>query len=259
MSETGIIIAGFHHSGTRLVARMLSAMGVYQVVDDPTHEWTLVQRMNERLCPAWCEPEGLAAWLDRAGGGEVDAGAVAAGLREAGYAGGMWGVKDPRLCLTASSWCRAFPGAKLVFIYRDPLTVLGTFPAGYAFFTPGKEKPSARLDFWSRLYELYYIAMRRECLRGADVIELRYEDLVADPAASLTRLAVRLGVERVGEAVAAAVRDNPIDPRRVSRLKDDVGSGRVDESGLGLIRRRLGAGAAGDGVCGRCCKGAEPA
>jgi hypothetical protein len=240
-SRSPVLILGFHHSGTRLLAQLLAEMGVFQVVDDGPFEWRYVQKINERLCPHWGNPSALQDWLhSKAPKAALEASDVMSNLQQNGYQSGLWGVKDPRLCLTAPLWLRAFPDGSSVIIHRDPLSVLGTFPEDYAYFTPGKRSPLSNLPFWSQLYAIYYQSLRQISVSASRVIELRYEDIAANPIPSLSRLGRFLGISDAENAARGAIARHPFDKNRGNRLARVLESGAVTTSQLDEILRFTG-------------------
>lgn len=248
LRDDPLLILGFHHSGTRLLARQLAAMGVFQVVDDSPSEWVFIQRMNERICPCWCDPTRLGQWIDENAPAAIDHAQLFEKLSENGLTPGTpWGIKDPRLCVTAPVWSKSFRNSRSVIIHRDPFTVLGSFPDGYSYFTPGKARPLSRLDFWAALYSQYYNAMRRHAQSARSILELRFEDLTSQPEIELQRMAEFLALHDVEDAVRLATRSVMTDKSRIKQVDDILGSKalglkQIDDiiSHTGTIRRELG-------------------
>jgi hypothetical protein len=223
-----VLIGGFHHSGTRLLAKMLQSMGVQQIVDDAPHEWKYINRLNERVCPGWCNPDQLTNWNPLDQDMPITSEDFFLTLQESGYLSGLWGAKDPRFCLTFLSWSKILGETKTIILHRDPLSVLGTFPHVYSFFTPHKRLPSEEMDFWSRLYCQYYRIFRLQCQASRSILEVRYEDIIQNAPPTLSRIADYLALDRTSERVTEAVSSNPLNIARASHATRAIATGSVD-------------------------------
>lgn len=168
-------------------------------------------------------------WL-RAAGWVLLPGMYLAGM-PAGYRG-AWGWKDPRNSLTLPYWLTFFPSARIVHVRRDPEAVAaslrrraevwsarrgpGTDPDRVFHLIRACARPKAALaavgrrlgllpprrreepcldpDYCRTLIRQY----EEECLRfrgaGAAFLEVRYEDVLEDPAAVAAELAAFAGV-----------------------------------------------------------------
>ena len=198
-----VVICGFHHSGTRLLARQLAALGVRQRINLYQYEWTYVVQLNSILEPGCMDP-------GRVGSGGEAADLIAPrrlafrmaleGLRP----GHAWGFKDPRNGLTAGAWLRAFPGARIVHLLRDPVATIGTLPELYDRFLRLDDRRPTRTRFWIDLWQAYVEGARRAMEAASAGIEIRFEDLCADPLGVLGQVnaALDLGAE-IGPAVLA--------------------------------------------------------
>lgn len=233
--RTPLLIVGFHHSGTRLIAKLLDDAGVFQVANTPSHEWTYIQRVNDKLLKAWNDPVQVRSFVPRPDG--IDVPELAATLGIAGYDGSTpWLQKDPRTCATLPQWLEQFPEAKVLHIVRDPLDVLGTLREPYARFTPGGVLPQEDLIFWGDLWNSY-IEKIRGCMGTAKVfLELRYEDLVADPATLTKQVLQALGWEELHPSGSETeiqrgrtglyqkwIEDSRLDPIELEKLELVVG------------------------------------
>ncbi len=177
-----IIICGFHHSGTRLLAQVLERIGVFQQARPPKHEWRYVQQLNTILLPGWMDPDAIAAFDGASGPDVIAPDILALRLSSAGYVRGRpWGQKDPRNSVTAAAWLKVFPHARLVNIVRNPMDALGTLAKSYSQFSPGGLLPQQAPEFWSRLWCSYLNATRRAMSRADRAIEIKFEDLCWEP------------------------------------------------------------------------------
>ncbi|QQD19433.1 sulfotransferase [Spongiibacter nanhainus] len=117
----------------------------------------------------------------------------------------FWGWKDPRNCLFVNFWLQAYPQAKVIFIYRNPLDVAkslkvrsdkGVLSGEWIEGVPLKTKLRDSLrenrsyplqsircrDLGSalQLWEDYNILALKN-LDGVDYLSVRYEDLLSNP------------------------------------------------------------------------------
>ena len=119
-----------------------------------------------------------------------------------------WGWKDPRTCLTLPHWLDLFPAACVVHIARHPLDVAISL-------AQREERQIARralvtdavrnLDYSLRLWETYV----REGLRcralGHRYLEMRFEDLLARPVASMRTVCEFAGLSPGDHRFARAI------------------------------------------------------
>jgi hypothetical protein len=122
-----VIVAGFHRSGTSVVARLLHSSGLYlgddligalpsnpyghfedrdfvrlhdRILDDNGVNWQLDRQLAPLVTPQrWAEMEELA--------------------RKRSSQHESWGFKDPRVSLLLDPWKRLIPEALVVAVYRD--------------------------------------------------------------------------------------------------------------------------------------------
>jgi hypothetical protein len=207
-----VVICGFHHSGTRLLARQLAALGVRQRINLYQYEWTYVVQLNSLLEPGCMDPGRLGA------GGEtadlIQPRRLAFRMALEGLGPGQtWGFKDPRNGLTATDWLKAFPGARIVHLLRDPVATLGTLPALYDRFLRLDERRPTRTRFWIDLWQAYVEGARRAMAEASAAIEIRFEDLCADPVGVLGQVDAALDLK--AGVNAAMLSDAPIEAGKV--------------------------------------------
>ncbi len=233
--ERPVLICGFHHSGTRLLAQLLQAAGLFQRVDRPSYEWSYVQALNMLLLPGWMSAEAIAAFDPAKAPPVLDRRSIAARLVLAGRRpGGAWGHKDPRTGVTAEAWLQAFPRARIVNLVRNPLDTLGTLSRDYARFTPQGRAPQQDLPFWSGLWSAYLHRTRDAMARAERACEARFEDLCARPAETLTRIAAALDLP--GAADPAVLASAPIDGSKVSAHRAWLADGRLSAEAAGCLQ-----------------------
>ena len=233
-----VLIAGFHHSGTRLLAQILDGIGVFQPVAEgsPTHETRFLQILDSLLLPDWNRPDAVHAYEHGPGGFGVDPTTILYRLWAAGYDGSMpWGFKDPRLGPVLDAWLDAFPEATVVHIVRDPLDVIATLGPAYAPFSPSGLLPQQDVGFWCDLWEAVTARTLAAGERAATFVELRFEDLVARPDATVEDLLAGLGGGlRHDRAATVGIRAD-----RVGAHRQWLEEGRIDVAAIDEISRRL--------------------
>jgi hypothetical protein len=231
-----ILICGFHHSGTRLIAQRLSAMGVFQVAGAHTHEWQAVQQLNMLLLPRWNDAEAVRAFDPAGQPYRIDADDVARRLWRHGYDGDTpWGHKDPRTVATIDAWLAAFPEARILHVVRDPADVLGTLPATYAPYTPAGQLPQDNLPFWAALWQAGAETMRRAVDGHSHSVEIRFEDLCRQPRETLGRIAKAF---RLNRTLPVDI-DADINTAKIGIHRQWIEDGRLDAAALEGILEQL--------------------
>jgi hypothetical protein len=192
-----VLIVGFHHAGTRLLARFLYDLGVFQAMSRKTHEWKYIQELNTRLLPGWNDPESVRMFQAERISPALFRLQVAFQLLLRGYRGGQpWGHKDPRTCATLPAWLYAFPKASVVHIVRDPFDVLGTLAPAYARFTPEGKVPQESLAYWGEVWIAYTDKVLAWMPKARKSAQVRFEDLCQQPKQELSRVVLALGLEQ---------------------------------------------------------------
>lgn len=191
-----VLICGFHHSGTRLLAEALEAIGVFQHAPSPTHEWSYIQQLNTLILPGWMTPADIDAFEEAAIPGIISRDCLALRLSLDGYVGAQpWGHKDPRNSITAKAWLKVFPRARIVNIVRNPLDALGTLAPAYARYSPGGLPPQREPAYWASLWRSYLLATRQAAARTEHAIEVSFEDLCSEPLLVLGRIIQALDLD----------------------------------------------------------------
>ncbi len=121
-----LLVAGFHRSGTSLTADLVGRSGVSLGRDlipkNPSQpRGHFEDRQIRRLHDEILEENGL-DW-QTAGSSLLEVGVehwrrMADLAQERGAEGGMWGFKDPRVCLFLDTWKTVLPDAKVLIVYR---------------------------------------------------------------------------------------------------------------------------------------------
>jgi hypothetical protein len=145
LEKSPVIVIGMHRSGTSLVSRVLSDLGVFMGWrQDRNAEARAFIALNKWLLvqagAAWDQPEPLDLFLADRPSRTIaadfcrDALAGRAGLSFLGPRGwlrtrsldayrGQWGWKDPRNTLTLPLWRDLWPNARVVHVLRNGLDV----------------------------------------------------------------------------------------------------------------------------------------
>ncbi len=185
-------LVGFPRSGTTLVDTSLATSPQVDALEEPP-TLDLVVRELENADPPY--PMALAA-LDAAGVNRARATYDAAVARLLGHApAGLLIDKMPLRFLHSGLIRRLFPAAKLVFVARHPCdVVLSNFMQQY-----GVNETNIHFDTLEHSARTYARIMglweRLESTLDLDVLNVRYEDLVADLAGSLDPVCDFLGVD----------------------------------------------------------------
>ena len=236
-----ILITGMHRSGTTLVARMLQTLGVFMGHHlDDNHEALAFLDLNDRVLhrahAAWDRPGGVEDLLEL----PVVAEALVDALREAtrtpafarayrGHAGASlqppgfaaWGFKDPRTSVTWPLWLRVFQDARMIHVRRHGVDVAASLARRSAeLLDPGKAARFARRDGMARFVSVRCASLPRasELWRETEalyrrlrarhpappVLEILYEELVANPSAALDAMARHLALTPTPAQHAAA-------------------------------------------------------
>ena len=234
-----VIICGFHHSGTRVLAQALQNAGVFQKMNTPSLEWTYVQWLNTVMLPGWTDVEAIRSFDPAAAGAFISQGDLAFRLAAAGYGGqAPWAHKDPRNSVTAGAWLKAFPGSRIVHITRQPADVLGTLPARYARYSPDGKLPQQTLDFWSGLWTAYLDATRAAMADAAHSIEVTFEDLCREPEAVMDGIAKALDLD--ARLSAEDIAGLGLNPEKIGEHRLWIDRGQLDGADLARLEA-LGA------------------
>ena len=215
-----IIVVGMHRSGTSLVSRLLSELGVFMGADLNMHaESDAFLDLNSRVFRLahgdWDVPEPVVEMLNNERFA-ADLSALIASeewpalqrkfLRRDGLTGrlrspewpSIWGWKDPRNSITLPLWRRLMPDARVVHVFRNPADVaLSLATREQARYRIRLDRPTLRsprcLDKagGARLWTSYADAClgARQSLPEGSWLDLCYEDLLATPIEGLRQLA----------------------------------------------------------------------
>jgi len=234
-----IIVIGMHRSGTSLVTKILSELGVHIGTElDNHYESKCFKNINRRLLQAqgayWAQPEPFVSQLDDEGFVRENAD-QALSLWEQwrdGYGpveeGRSWAWKDPRNTLTLPIWLRIFPEAKVIHVVRNGIDVALSLcrretrnlilryrqprASRYKLVFPPTVARGYRL--WARYVQLG-LGLEAGC---AHWLSLRYEDVISQPQSHLTALSQFSGIAVASKARADLARRVIRQPARRSTL-----------------------------------------
>lgn len=238
-----LIIVGMHRSGTSLTVRLLKDLGIlmgsYLSRDA---EAVHFQKINRRIFRAagsnWGEVDSL---LESMGSElfvqtqtEIALNTLFPGHRIVNFNQGIadyfgdniwdtlsrgqrvwWGWKDPRTTLTFPIWLRIFPHARYVHILRNGIDVAISihrrsikqhkkiwkrlFPLDYC---PKTLDFSYCFELWEKYISYFYNHI--EMIPSAQYLEIRYEDLLANPRQNLGEIAQFIDFPLQDQALDAA-------------------------------------------------------
>ncbi len=225
-STPPIIVIGMHRSGTSLLVRLLSELGIHigQELDVHHEAWCFKDTNKDLLALAgahWAKPQPFVTALATDGFAarcrELLDACLERRLPSYGDAtqAPAWGWKDPRNTVTLPVWLERFPSAKLIHIVRDGLDVALSLHRRALRQWLGKatEKrmfpPTIGAGY--RLWKEYVTIGRSHERRHPGCLAVRYEDLLASPEEELERIA-----EFAGMAMAAGQAER-IARRRIGR------------------------------------------
>jgi len=232
--ESPIIITGFHHSGTRLLAQLLHAADVFQVAASQTYEWRTIQLINTALLADWNDPEEVRSFSYEAQPFRIEKHDLAQRLASYGFRGGDWCFKDPRNDATVSAWLKEFPAARIIHVVRDPLDVLGTLPPHYQRFSLVGGIPQDHIGYWCDLWKANYASVRRSLPHASTRITVSFEELVAQPGAVIASVCDAMGL-----AAPKHLNTSFIQSEKVAAHKQWLAQKRVSQDVIDSIAERL--------------------
>lgn len=245
-----LFIVGFPRSGTTLVRALLSAHPLIAIAPE-THFLNrfakdvenLDLKTADRFLEFWSRFSGSDRFVDLGISPDLTRDRILASanyhlrnifaiiLREFADAAGkpIWGEKTPghdRHIVTLLEW---FPGARVIYVIRDPRAACASLLHAPWRTNPDSDKPSAApgrvrrlqlLDedafFWQRSVERY----RRDWARDPRVTLVRYEDLAARPESVLRDICAFIGVDYHPQMLDSRSRDDLPPPRAELNDKD---------------------------------------
>lgn len=238
--EGALFIVGMPRTGTTLVERMLGQQGEVGAAGELLDFGQLLAAAAQRASVK--HPElGLAEASTR-----IDFAALGreymAGLRQASPGHRFVVDKMPINYMYCGMIRKALPKAKIIHLVRDPMDT------GYAVY---KTLFHQAYPFSYDQAELadYYAAYRRlmdhwQAVMPGQVLDVRYEDLVADPEGQARRLLDFCGLSWNDAVLAPEANDRPATSASAAQVRQPVHSGSVGKwrryaDGLQVLKTRL--------------------
>lgn len=239
-----LIIIGMHRSGTSLVTRLLSQLGLFTGADwDPENsESIFFQGINDQVLQAagasWHQPSPMRGMLldsarcqrwstTLAGMCESAESSRYTGTRRSQPLRPMlqpWGWKDPRNTLTLPLWLRVFPQARVLHVVRNGIDVSQSLiererrfsarawvrfkreiirPLVPESWRPSRPRACTTLSTAFALW-VDYLEFAAEAIRDLPaerLLEVRFEDLVAEPGDRLGAIARFAGLNAAEQRI----------------------------------------------------------
>ncbi len=234
-----VFIVGMPRSGSTLVEQILAGHPSVYGAGERT-DWPALMEEVARTHPPWPESApGLppAAWTDLGARylGEVRTSApTAARILD----------KMPGNFRHLGAILRALPGARIIHTVRDPIdTCLSCFSTLFAGYQPHTYDLAELGRYW-RAYDAL-MAHWRAVLPEGVMIEVAYEDLVADPEGQARRLIAHLGLDWDPACLDFAALDRPVRTASAAQVREpvhgrSVGRWRVHGEALRPLLEALG-------------------
>lgn len=205
-----IIICGMHRSGTSLISKTLTEMGVFMGNDiEVNHEAISFLLLNDTLLKYahsyWDQIEGAFPFFEN-----QEAVYQATELIKnkyfnksflKSYSGKnkiqhiMWGWKDPRNTITFPLWKSVFPKAKFLFIYRNGIDSVASLvnreqKQDFDITIPAYSSRCMNLDSAFGLWNDYnrFFLNHKKLIDKENLLEIKYEDFLNQPAKFLRKI-----------------------------------------------------------------------
>lgn len=122
---------------------------------------------------------------------------------------GHWGYKAPQDFMHIPMLRKLFPGAKFIYIHRDPRAVMASFKYIKGDGHPGQYHPIVYARYWRLAAEIIEEAQRT---MPEDILPIRFEDLASKPNEEAERIADFLG-SQLTKDVSRADRNTSFDAK----------------------------------------------
>ncbi len=224
-SLTPIFVVGMHRSGTTLIERILGGHSQISAAGETYELPTQLRRESGFYTPAVVDQRIVAA---RAG---IDYAAVGRGY----LAAMRWRARDrpfvtdklPSNYLNIGFIAQALPYARFIHVQRDPIdTGLSNLRTLFTTACPYSYDQREFVDFYHGYREL--MAHWHAVLPGR-ILDMRYEDVVADPADAARRMSEFCGLAFEPEMLDIANSADPVATASSVLVRDGI---RKDRGGL---------------------------
>ncbi len=205
-----VLITGMHHSGTSLVARILSLAGLTCGGRPPRFESPVFAFANDTIL---LPRRTMWAALDPIAECEITSDRIDAFIRHiadycATVGGRRLGIKDPRLCLLLGTYLQLFPSAVVVCVYRDASAIARSLAR-----TPRKSgigQNTRDVAYWHALTSVYWRRLENVIATAQPKHHIiKYEDLCANPTEVAFDLVHRVNLcvtDQLAEFLATGIR-----------------------------------------------------
>ncbi|MFV1977999.1 MAG: sulfotransferase [Myxococcota bacterium] len=238
-----VVVTGMHRSGTSMLSRMLGALGFFFGNDQSGNAESLFfQRLNRSICAeaggSWSQVGPVVAQMSSRSFVARQASYINNELRrEKGLLRHLglrnrllmflgrsvwWGWKDPRNTITMPVWLVVFPGLRVIHTVRSGIDAAISLhrremsrSEGDPDLSEGCLEFAACFALWEEYEETW--RSHRRLIAPANRLEVRYEDLLANPEDQLGWIMSFIGrdISRSMLAeVAMAVDRDRLDNRR---------------------------------------------
>ncbi len=194
-TPASVIVLGMHRSGTSVVTRLLGLTGLEigdddallpaHVSDNPTGYWergdlnTINDALLNQAGHAWNRVAGFDPRTAVVPAGtDIDA-QIEALVEQFDSLGRSWIIKDPRLCLTLSSWLPHLKHPAFVVVVREPREIAASMRSG----PRGTFTSTFVVALWAS-----YMQTALEVLRDRRALFVSYQRLLDDPAHECDRI-----------------------------------------------------------------------
>lgn len=216
LNSSPVIVCGMHRSGTSLISRVLSEIGVFMGQDTEVNNESLsFQLLNDKLLTLthsyWDQIEGARFFFnDKQAVNQATELIVSNYFTRRflkGYLGKRtimdimphWGWKDPRNTITLPLWSHVFNKAKIIFIYRNGIDSATSLVArekkqDFDITIPAYSSRCGNLYGAFGLWKEYnaFFLNYKEKIAPDNLLEIKYEDFLKTPESFLDQLSVFL-------------------------------------------------------------------
>lgn len=185
-----IIVVGMHRSGTSLVCSILNKMGVYfgdtaLLMRDQSNEKGYFERFQINEVQDYILRFNGYSWVKISGYDAGCLGKVSQQIFDNGMrsffnecrAEAIWGVKDPRICLTFPLWRKHLEHPVCVFAFRNPCHVAKSL----------NRRDGFSLEYGLALWEKYNV-LGLNNIRGLPIIFTDFDSVTSAPDYTINKL-----------------------------------------------------------------------
>lgn len=226
-----IIVFGMHRSGTSLVCSILNKMGVYfgesaMLMRDQSNEKGYFERFQVNEVQDYILRVSGFSWVKISG---YDVDCLGKGSQQI-FDGGLrslfnecrekaiWGVKDPRTCLTFPLWKKHLKQPVCIFAFRNPCHVAASL----------NKRDGFPVDFGLALWEKYNV-LGLNNIRGLPTIFMDFDSLTREPDLAVNKLYAGLtelgaeGITMLDESEVGSLVDRKLVHHREENKGNDCG------------------------------------